>query len=73
MQLNHPASHVFGGLGERALGRLAEALAFAARPGDLVLLEGDLGAGKTTFAREFIGSLMGGADEEVVSPTFTLV
>src|SRR5688572_1874028 len=73
MQLNHQASHVFGGLGERALCRLAEVIAFAARPGDLILLEGDLGAGKTTFARAFISALMGGTAEEVVSPTFTLV
>ncbi len=73
MQLNHQAGHVFGGLGERALCRLAEVIAFAARPGDLILLEGDLGAGKTTFARAFVSALMGGTAEEVVSPTFTLV
>jgi tRNA threonylcarbamoyl adenosine modification protein YjeE len=73
MQLNQQASHVFGGLGERALGAIAEVVAFAARPGDLILLEGDLGVGKTTFARAFIRALVGGRAEEVVSPTFTLV
>ncbi len=45
-------------------------LAGAARPGEVVLLEGDLGAGKTVFARGFIESLPGGAGCIVRSPTF---
>ena len=40
--------------------------------GELVTLIGDLGVGKTTFARAFIQSLTSNK-EEVVSPTFTLV
>lgn len=53
----------------RALGR---GLALLARPGDVILLRGGLAAGKTTLARAFVQALAGG-DEEVPSPTFTLV
>jgi len=50
---------------------LAAALAGLACPGDLVLLAGDLGTGKTAFAQGFAAGL--GVDEPVTSPTFTLV
>jgi N-acetylmuramate 1-kinase len=53
--------------------RFAEELAFALMPGDVVALEGDLGAGKTTFARGLIRALSNGTISEVPSPTFTLV
>lgn len=52
-----------------ALGR---GLAGLARPGDTILLEGPIGAGKSCLARAFIRALLGPA-EEVPSPTFTLV
>ncbi len=53
----------------RNLGAL---LAKAARPRDAIALEGDLGMGKTEFARGFIHA-RAGAEVEVPSPTFTLV
>lgn len=52
--------------------KLAASLARIARPGDVFALSGDLGAGKTEFARAFIRALTD-ADEDVPSPTFTLV
>lgn len=57
---------------------LAETQAFAtlvaevSQPGDVITLQGDLGAGKSEFARAFIRSLLG-LDTQVPSPTFTLV
>lgn len=52
--------------------RLAARLARMAKPGDVLALSGDLGAGKTEFARAFIRALTE-PDEDVPSPTFTLV
>ena len=52
----------------RALGA---ALASVLRPGDVVVLAGDLGSGKTTFAQGVAAAL--GVEERVTSPTFTIV
>jgi tRNA threonylcarbamoyladenosine biosynthesis protein TsaE len=53
-----------------ALGRtLAEMLA----PPKLVLLRGDLGAGKTTLVKGIAAAFDAAAEEDVTSPTFTLV
>lgn len=52
--------------------RVAAAVAHASIAGDVLALAGDLGSGKTAFARGFIRALTV-PDEEVPSPTFTLV
>jgi tRNA threonylcarbamoyladenosine biosynthesis protein TsaE len=49
---------------------LGAALAVDLRPGDVVLVAGDLGAGKTTFVRGAARAL--GVGEPVTSPTFTI-
>jgi tRNA threonylcarbamoyladenosine biosynthesis protein TsaE len=50
---------------------LGEALAALARPGDIIVLAGDLGAGKTAFVQGFGRGL--GVVQRITSPTFTLV
>lgn len=65
---------------ESATDALARRLAGLARVGDVIALSGDLGTGKTRFARAFINALppaagasSGPRPEEVPSPTFTLI
>ena len=53
--------------------RLGEDIARAVRPGDLICLSGDLGAGKSTFARALIRAMADDDALDVPSPTFTLV
>ena len=57
---------------EAATYRLVNDVAALIESGDMITLSGDLGAGKTTFARAFIRHVAGDSTIEVPSPTFTL-
>lgn len=58
---------------EDSLSRLAEHLALKLKPGDAIALTGDLGAGKTTFARALVRAVLADGEAEVPSPTFALL
>ena len=58
---------------DAATAALGAELAATLRPGDLVILTGDLGSGKTALARAIIRNLAGDPMLEVPSPTFALV
>lgn len=58
---------------DAATAALGRRLAAALRPGDILRLEGDLGAGKTALARAIIRTLSGDPELDVPSPTFALV
>lgn len=58
---------------EAATNAVARQIAPRLRAGDTLLLEGPIGAGKTTFARALIRARLGQPEEDVPSPTFTLV
>ena len=58
--------------GEEQTSAAGEDLAAALKAGDVLLLEGELGAGKTAFVRGLARGL-GLPPEDVTSPTFTLI
>ncbi len=58
---------------EGATRALAREVASFVGANDLVTLSGEIGAGKTTFARHLIRAVLGDDDVEVPSPTFTLM
>src|SRR5262245_58224506 len=58
--------------GEHATIALGAGLAPLLKPGDLVCLNGGLGAGKTTFARAVIRTIAGDQALEVPSPSFAI-
>lgn len=58
---------------EAATARLGAAIAARARRGDVILLAGPYGAGKTALARAFLRAATGDPDLIVPSPSFTLV
>jgi tRNA threonylcarbamoyladenosine biosynthesis protein TsaE len=64
-------SEVFEISSEDELLPIAKRLASLLKPGDWVWLEGDLGAGKTTFVRHLFRYL--GYGDEVVSPSYPLL
>lgn len=64
---------VFHVKSEESLAEPADALADLAKTHRIMMLEGDLGAGKTALCRKLIRRLSGNAEQEVPSPTFTLV
>lgn len=61
--------HIVSSLQELEL--LAKLVAEQLRIGDIVCLQGDLGAGKTTFA-QYLGKSLG-VQEEMTSPTYTML
>jgi tRNA threonylcarbamoyladenosine biosynthesis protein TsaE len=60
----------FEGLDEAGLGALAAKVAGYLQPGDVVVLSGEVGSGKTTFVRAAARSL--GVEERVTSPTYQI-
>jgi len=69
--MTHGDSLKFERIDEPALAGLARRMAPMLAAGGVVFLIGDLGAGKTTFARALLGAL--GVDARIKSPTYSLI
>lgn len=67
-----PVQRIDAVLDEAAMGAWAEALGAALRGGDVVLLRGSMGAGKTTLTRALARGLGVARPERVCSPTYTV-
>lgn len=63
---------VLGDLRQQEVERLARKLASLCRRGDVLALKGEVGAGKSTFARAFVRKFAGRSVLDVPSPTYTL-
>lgn len=61
----------WSGLDEAALVAVAQSLAHAMDRSGVVFLDGDLGAGKSTFVRALLGAM--GVEERIKSPTYSLI
>ena len=64
---------IFNNVKQEELERLAHLLAPLSQAGDFIALRGELGAGKSVFARAFIRTALGDQALDVPSPTYTLV
>lgn len=63
---------IFENIGQKRVCEVAEFVAAKIQKGDIILLEGDMGAGKTFFTR-CLAKVLHGNEYEVASPTFTIV
>ena len=70
--MNRTANRELQTVNESETSQAGEDLGRTLRPGDVVLLHGDLGAGKTAFVRGMARGI-GANSDEVTSPTFTIV
>jgi len=70
--LKPKATGIFKDRNEAQIEAIAGDMASACRCGDLITLSGDLGAGKTFFARAFIRHYLGNPNLEVPSPTYLI-
>lgn len=67
------STFIFKDLNLEDLQSIACKLSLSIKSPVVILLDGDLGAGKTTFSRFFIRNLLSDSSLEIPSPTFTLI